>query len=122
MVNPGTAMLLALLAYSTGVWAERLAGGLRPWHLAAFWVGLASDTWGTDQMFQLAAGWHLSLHALTGAIALGLMAVHAVWASVVVLRKEPQARAHFHRISLTVWAIWLVPFMTGALMALRRRT
>lgn len=120
MVNPGTAMLLALVAYSTGVWAERLAGGLRPWHLTAFWIGLASDTWGTDQMFQLAAGWHLSLHAVTGAIALALMAVHAVWASVVIWRQGPEARARFHRISVTVWAIWLVPFVTGALIAMRR--
>jgi uncharacterized repeat protein (TIGR03987 family) len=115
-------MLLALVAYSTGVWAERLAGELRPWHLTAFWVGLASDTWGTDQMFHLAAGWHLSLHAVTGAIALALMAVHAVWALVVILHQGPEARARFHRISVTVWAIWLVPFVTGALIAMRRMT
>jgi uncharacterized repeat protein (TIGR03987 family) len=122
VVNPGTAMLLALVAYSTGVWAERFAGVLRPWHLPAFWLGLAADTWGTDQMFRLAAGWHLTLHALTGAIALALMAVHAVWATAVILRQDSQARARFHRISITVWAVWLVPFLTGALMALRRRT
>jgi uncharacterized repeat protein (TIGR03987 family) len=121
-MNPGAAMLVALVAYSTGVWAERFAGELRAWHLPAFWLGLAADAWGTDQMFRLAAGWHLTLHALTGAIALVLMAVHAVWAAVVVLRRDSQARARFHRISLTVWAVWLIPFMTGALMALRRRT
>ena len=122
MINPGAAMVVALLAYSTGVWAERFAGVLRPWHLPAFWLGLAADTWGTDQMFRLAAGWHLTLHALTGAIALALMAAHAVWATVVILRQDSRARARFHRISLIVWAVWLVPFVTGALMALRRRT
>lgn len=35
---------LALIFYSIGVWAERIAGRLKPWHLLFFWMGLLCDT------------------------------------------------------------------------------
>jgi hypothetical protein len=34
---------LALIFYSVGVWSERLARYLKPWHVAAFWTGAASS-------------------------------------------------------------------------------
>ena len=30
---------LALVFYSIGIWAERIARRLTPWHLIAFWSG-----------------------------------------------------------------------------------
>ena len=114
-------MVVALTAYTTGVWAERLGRQLRTWHVLAFWIGLTADTWGTHQMFGIAGHWMFTFHALTGALALSLMAAHVLWASVVLLRAEPRALAQFHRVSTLVWTVWLVPFLAGALLAVNGR-
>jgi uncharacterized repeat protein (TIGR03987 family) len=114
-------MVVALAAYTTGVWAARLSGRLRSWHVIVFWIGVTADTWGTHQMFGLAHRWVLTFHALTGAVALGLMAIHVLWATVVLLRAEPGALARFHRVSTVVWAFWLVPFLAGVWLAVRAR-
>jgi uncharacterized repeat protein (TIGR03987 family) len=34
----------ALILYSIGVWSERIAGRLKPWHLVFFVLGLICDT------------------------------------------------------------------------------
>ena len=115
----GAAMVLALVAYTGGVWGERLQGLLRPWHVGAFWIGLSVDTWATIQMFRFAGRMPLSLHALTGVLALVLMAGHALWATRVRWTGHPEALARFHRISTTVWLVWLIPFFTGVVLAIR---
>jgi len=111
---------LALVFYSTGVWAERIARELKPWHVAAFWTGLFFDLSGTWAMHRLAEG-PFDLrepHTLTGQIALWLMLAHAAWATVVVRAGSGEARRGFHRYSLAVWTIWLVPFLGGMLLGM----
>lgn len=103
---------LALVFYSIGVWSERIVGELKTWHLLFFWLGLICDTWGTGMMFEMAGGLSLDLHGLTGIIAIGLMFVHAVWASIVLLRKDARRIRTFHRFSVLVWAIWLIPYFS----------
>ena len=105
---------LALVFYTLGVWAERIKRYLMPWHLAAFWLGLAFDTAGTCAMERIGGGidW-TSLHTLTGMAAILLMAAHAIWATIVVRRNDERLRASFHRLSLVVWLIWLVPYLGG---------
>ncbi len=49
-----TLITLALVFYTVGVWAERIARYLKPWHLAAFCLGLAFDSAGTYAMHRLA--------------------------------------------------------------------
>ena len=107
----------ALVFYSTGVWGERLAARLKPWHLALFWIGFACDSVGTDQMRRMAGGLRLTFHGVTGAAALLLMLAHALWATAVMLRRDKRAILTFHRISIVVWTVWLVPFLSGALLA-----
>ncbi len=51
--------------------------------------------------------------AVTGALALIVMAVHAAWALAVVRRGREPELVGFHRFSLWVWALWLVPYVTG---------
>ncbi len=102
---------LALVFYSIGVWSERLQGRLEAWHLAFFWLGLACDTWGTGLMFELAGGVMINIHGVTGMVAILLMMVHAVWASLVLVRKDERAIRSFHRFSLFVWCIWLIPYL-----------
>ncbi len=109
---------LALVFYSIGVWSERIQGRLKPWHLVFFFLGLICDTWGTGLMFDFVGGMMFDLHGITGLIAIILMAVHAVWALVVLLRKDENAIRNFHRFSVTVWVIWLVPYLSPMFFAI----
>lgn len=109
---------LALAFYSIGVWSERLQGRLRPWHLAFFWLGLVCDTVGTGMMLDFAGRLTADVHGISGVLAIALMAVHAVWASVVLARRDERLIRTFHRLSLAVWAIWLVPYFSPMFVAL----
>lgn len=111
---------LALVFYSIGVWSERLAGRLKGWHLAFFWLGLACDTAGTGLMFEMADAQTLSVHALTGVVAIVLMLIHAVWATVVLVRKDERLIVNFHKFSIVVWLIWLIPYFNGFFVSTRR--
>ncbi|QBD81592.1 TIGR03987 family protein [Ktedonosporobacter rubrisoli] len=111
------AMTTALVLYSIGVWSERLVKHLKPWHLFFFWGGLVFDGAGTEMMHLIAGGkFVMSLHSMTGAVALLLMAIHTLWASIVVWRKRPNELQSFHRLSLIVWTLWLIPYGTGAVL------
>jgi len=113
-------MIAALSLYSIGVWGAVLARYLRPWHAAFFWLGFLADLTGTELMRRLAGGLHWSLHTATGAVALFLMLGHAIWATIVLRRRHEPALKTFHRISVTVWSIWLIPFVTGLVLGYRR--
>lgn len=118
----------ALVWYTVGVMAELRAGRLRPWHVVAFLLGLTFDATGTFVMGQIArtsgaatvSGPLASVMAVTGAIALVLMALHATWALVVLVRNRASELLGFHRFSLWVWAVWLIPYATGAASAMIR--
>jgi uncharacterized repeat protein (TIGR03987 family) len=112
-------MFSALALYSIGVWSEKIAGWLKPWHLAFFFAGLVFDTTGTTIMADIAGKMEFDLHGITGLLAIILMLVHAAWAGYVIWQKRDDLRASFHRLSLFVWALWLVPFLSGMLMAMK---
>ncbi len=122
MIASTVLITLALIFYSLGVWAERLARYLKQWHLVAFWMGFSFDISGTYAMHRLAKGPFdiLAPHTLTGQIALWLMLAHAIWATVVVRRGSETARRNFHRYSLLVWVVWLVPYIGGMMLAMRK--
>lgn len=110
---------LALVFYSVGVWAEHISRFLKPWHTKAFWTGLFFDTSGTLAMELIEPGFNWSSsHTITGQIALWLMFGHAVWATYVVRRGSESARASFHRLSLVVWGVWLVPYIGGMFLGM----
>lgn len=113
---------LALVFYSIGVWAERIARYLKPWHVVAFWIGFAFDVSGTWAMHLIAQGPFdlLETHTLTGQLALWLMFAHALWATWVIRRGSEAARAGFHRFSLLVWLFWLVPYFGGMYLGMSR--
>lgn len=112
---------LALLFYSIGVWAERIAKYLRPWHLSMFWIGFSFDVLGTAGMHFIADNpFDLSdLHTLTGQIALWLMLAHALWATSVIRKEKTALRGVFHRYSLFVWLIWLIPYIGGMVIGMK---
>ena len=116
-----TAITLALVCYTIGVWWEHRNKVLRPIHLVFFWLGLILDATGTYSMTLLAgdAGGGLTgVHGVTGLIAIVLMLIHAAWATAVLLRKDEKSMHTFHRFSITVWMIWLVPFVIGMFMGM----
>jgi len=110
---------LALVFYTIGVWSERIVGRLKGWHLIFFWCGLVFDTAGTGIMFDMAGTIGLDIHSITGVLAIVLMAVHAVWATVVLIRKDEKAITRFHHFSVFVWVIWLIPYLTGFFASMR---
>jgi uncharacterized repeat protein (TIGR03987 family) len=110
---------LALVFYSIGVWSERIQGRLKAWHLVFFWAGLICDTSGTGIMMEMSGGELFSIHGLTGLLAIGLMLIHAVWATIVLVRKNERLILNFHKFSLLVWFIWLVPYLNGFFVSMR---
>jgi uncharacterized repeat protein (TIGR03987 family) len=107
------AIVSALVFYTIGVWSERFAGKLKPWHTALFFAGLVFDTTGTTLMSNMAGRMEFNLHGITGALAIVLMLGHAIWAAVVLITKQERAINSFHKFSTVVWLIWLVPFLSG---------
>jgi len=114
---------LAFAFYSLGVWLERFAKYLKLKHVVFFWIGFGFDISGTYAMTKLVKGGFnfLDIHTLTGQIALWLMLAHALWASYVVWRGNENTRIGFHRYSLMVWIIWLIPYFGGMMMGMSGR-
>ena len=111
-------MAAALIFYTIGVWAERLQGRLKWWHLVFFVLGLICDTWGTGLMFEYVGGMTFDVHGITGLIAIILMFIHALWAFIVLLRKDENAIQNFHKFSIVVWLIWLIPYFSPMFFAM----
>ena len=113
---------LALIFYSLGVWAERISKYLKKWHVITFWIGFTFDVTGTVAMHFLSKNPFdlTNLHNLTGQIALWLMLAHAAWATRVVRNKNEKRRISFHRYSLFVWLIWLIPYFGGMFMGMTK--
>lgn len=113
-MNPTAAVFinLALLFYTIGVWAERIQGRLKVWHTIFFWFGLVCDTVGTGMMFEYVGGMSYDVHGFSGVLAIVLMFIHAIWATVVLLRKDEKMIVNFHKFSVFVWLVWLIPYFS----------
>ena len=85
---------------------------------ASLAAGLVCDTWGTGLMFDMAGGMTFDLHGISGLLAILLMFIHAAWALIVLLKKDEKALLNFHKFSLAVWVIWLVPYFSPMFFAL----
>ena len=106
---------LALIFYSLGVWAERIKRYLLPWHVGAFWIGFFFDVSGTFAMHKISEGPFdiFEPHTFTGQLAIWLMLIHAIWATATVQKGQEVLRKKFHKYSLVVWLIWLIPYIGG---------
>ena len=80
---------------------------------------MAFDTTGTGIMFEMAGGIGFDIHGVTGIIAILLMFFHAIWASIVIVRKDEKSIKNFHHFSVIVWAIWLIPYLSGFFVSIQ---
>lgn len=111
---------LALVFYTFGVFGERKAKSLNKKHVIIFWLGLVCDTIGTLTMGKIAEtngssmmSSGMNLHGVTGFLAIVLMLFHAVWATWVLYKNDEKKKEAFHKFSITVWIIWLIPYVVG---------
>jgi uncharacterized repeat protein (TIGR03987 family) len=111
----------ALVFYTIGVWSERFQGRLKAWHLVFFWLGLVCDTVGTGMMMEMAGGLTADVHGITGVIAIVLMFIHAIWATIVLVRKDERWIKDFHKFSVVVWLIWLIPYFSPMFLQIAAR-
>ncbi|MGL4772243.1 MAG: HsmA family protein [Clostridium sp.] len=116
---------LALVFYTTGVFGERRAKTLNKKHVIIFWLGLICDTIGTLTMSNIAktGGTEISatsqmLHGATGLLAIVLMIFHAGWATWVLYKNDESKKAAFHKFSIVVWLIWLIPYFVGMVIGM----
>jgi uncharacterized repeat protein (TIGR03987 family) len=107
---------LAFIFYTIGVWSEKVQGKLKIWHLFIFFLGLIFDTLGTTLMSRIAqGGLQFNFHGITGILAIILMLFHALWATIVLIKNDENIKTNFHKFSIVVWLIWLIPFVSGAI-------
>lgn len=119
LVSAIVTITLALVFYSIGVWSEKLQKSLKPWHVIVFWMGFIFDTTGTTLMSKMAeSDTILTVHGMTGLIAIVLMLFHAIWATVVLVKNNEHAKANFHKFSIVVWIIWLIPYLSGMIVGM----
>ena len=113
---------LALIFYSLGVWAERISKYLKKWHVVTFWIGFTFDITGTIAMHYISENPFdlTNIHTLTGQVALWLMLLHAIWATRVIQNKNEKLRLSFHRYSLFVWVVWLIPYLGGMFLGITK--
>lgn len=116
---------LALIFYTIGVFSERRAKSLNKNHVIIFWLGLLCDTTGTLTMSKIAKSGTVTmstigqnLHGVTGLLAIVLMLFHAVWATYVLYKNDENKKETFHKFSIIVWTIWLIPYFIGMMLGM----
>lgn len=120
------AITLALIFYTIGVFSERKSKNLKKNHVIIFWLGLICDTTGTLTMSKIAKSgantmnaMGLTLHGVTGFLAIVLMLFHAIWATWVLYKNEEKKKETFHKFSIVVWLIWLIPYFIGMVLGMK---
>lgn len=113
-------IILALVFYTIGVFGEKKKGELTLFHTVLFWLGFVCDTVGTNIMSNIAGGgFSFNIHSITGLLALLLMGLHAIWATIIIIKKDNKAKRIFHKFSIFVWIIWLVPYILGIFIGMK---
>jgi uncharacterized repeat protein (TIGR03987 family) len=111
-----TFITAALISYTIAVWGEQITKELKPAFVVLFCIGVFCDTSGTLLMTQINTsplGFYETLfHIITGAAAIFLMLIHAIWAIRVLVQKDEVSAARFHKFSKFVWLFWLIPFLS----------
>jgi len=62
----------------------------------------------------------VNFHSITGITAIILMAVHAIWATITLIKGNEKSKRNFHKFSIVVWIIWLIPYISGMIFGMTR--
>lgn len=111
---------LALVFYSLSVWAGWFSKRLKKWHVYVFFIGLTLDLIATYLTYLSIGSIVLTPHATIGFISLFLMALHVLWATIILLRGQEKQITTFHRISLIVWSIWMFSYLSGFVLGMAK--
>ena len=115
-------MVGALVFYTYAVFSGRKHGlGLK--QLSAFALGLFLDYYGTRQMELLTViyGPAPEWHNISGYFSLRGMAFHFLLAlTATIFGRAEIANKTFHRVSLTIYWLWVFAFISGALASMRK--
>ena len=109
---------IAMVFYTWGVWAEKRARQLKLWHVKMFACGVCVDTLATILTIVVIGGIVWTPHSIMGFISLGLMAIHFAWAVKVIRQGDEVALTNFHKLSLIVWLIWMLSYLSGFMLGL----
>jgi uncharacterized repeat protein (TIGR03987 family) len=63
-------------------------------------------------MFEFVGGMSYDIHGFSGLLAIVLMLVHAIWATYVLIKKDEKMIVSFHKFSIFVWLVWLIPYFS----------
>jgi len=107
------AVTLAFVFYTWGIWGAKRGGGIEARHVAFLWLGLVLDAGGTALMAMQIGYYRMDIHGIIGTLAILLMLVSAVWATVARNKKDDAGTAAYLRASVWVWAFWLLPYFYG---------
>ena len=109
---------IAMVFYTWGIWAEKLARRLKRWHVYMFACGVGVDALATVLTFIVVGGLVWTPHSIMGFISLGLMTIHFGWAILVIKRGEEHALTNFHKLSLFVWSVWMFSYLSGFVLGM----
>ena len=111
----------ALLFYTIGIWCCRIQRKLKKWHLIMIYLGLISDILGTTIMSKISAkGFQFNFHGITGLFGIILMLFQALWGTKAVNSGDENARANFLKFSIPVWIIWIIAYISGAILGMTK--
>ncbi len=105
---------VALVFYSISVWAGWFSKRLKLWHIYVFLIGLFTDFLATLLTYLAIGGIVITLHSVLGFISIILMFIHVVWAVIIFRAGNENLITNFHKISLFVWGIWMISYISGA--------
>ncbi|GHV47928.1 membrane protein [Clostridia bacterium] len=109
----------AFLLYSVSAWALIITKHFWRWNLILFWIGFVFDCAGAFLMSAIAGDSPAHpIHAVAGVDAMVFMLLHTLCATIIYARKHRRTMHVFHKFTLLVWIIWLIPFCTGLFMFL----
>ncbi|PHR92983.1 MAG: TIGR03987 family protein [Robiginitomaculum sp.] len=111
---------IALVFYTWGVWAEYRIKRLQSVHAKLFFAGVCVDSSATVLTYIAVGGLTLTAHSIMGFISLFLMIIHFVWALWVLRGNDEQKLTRFHRLSLFVWSVWMLSYVSGFVLGMAK--
>ncbi len=110
---------LALFLYSTAIWSGRKSSQLKVWQIVVFFLGVSSDALGVWITIEFIGAIVFTPHAIFGFTALLLMSLHFFWMFALFVTCKPQT-PNTHRLSLLVWTVWMLSYLSGLVSGLEK--